>query len=220
MQRILVWDLPVRAFHWLLVLLVSIAWLTGGTDYTAVHSWTGYSILTLIVFRVMWGVAGSDNARFSDFIRKPSLVFVYLNDLRKGTAAPYVGHNPAGGWMVVVLLVSLLVQAGTGLFTNDDVLFDAPFAAVVGSQWSAWLTDIHKANFNILMALIAVHVAAVAWHEWQGERLVKAMWHGYKISRGQASHVRPLWLALLMLVSAAGGVWWLLSLAPSSLSNF
>jgi cytochrome b len=116
--------------------------------------------------------------------------------------------------MVVVLLLVLAVQVGTGLFASDDILFEGPFYPLVGSSGSEWLTDIHKGNFNLLLALVVVHVLAVGLHELRGERLVGGMWHGRKASYLAEARQRPWWLGLLLLIAAAGGVWWLLSLAP------
>jgi len=220
MQKILVWDLPVRLFHWTLVALVTVAWITGETEFTTIHSWTGYTILTLVVFRVLWGLVGSDNARFSRFLRRPSAAWAYARNMLGGSSPHYDTHNPAGGWMVVALLLVLLLQVGTGLFANDELLFEGPFAPLVGSQWSEWLTEVHEVSFNILITLVVLHVLAVGLHELFGERLVKAMLNGEKASDQPQAPMRPLWLALLLLGLAAGSVWWLLSLAPPPVVGF
>lgn len=220
MQRIKVWDLPVRVFHWALVALVATAWITGETEFTTVHSWTGYTILTLVLFRIGWGVVGSDNARFARFLRRPSVAWGYVRNMLGGANPHYDTHNPAGGWMVVALLLVLLVQVGTGLFSNDEIMFEGPFVPLVGGQWSEWLTEVHEANFNLLITLVVVHIAAVALHELFGERLVKAMFDGYKGSTLPQARMRPVWLAALVLGLAAGTVWWLLSLAPPPVVGF
>lgn len=214
MQRILVWDLPVRVFHWALVALVGAAWISAETGLTTIHSYVGYSVLALVVFRVLWGLVGSEHARFSDFLRSPAVAWDYLKGLFGGRSSHYDGHNPAGGWMVVALLLVLLLQVGTGLFATDEILFEGPFAPLVGSDGSEWMTEIHEASFDLLIALVVLHVAAVAVHELFGERLVRAMLDGYKASERPAGRQRPLWLAVLVLTVAAAGVWWLLSLAP------
>lgn len=220
MQKRLVWDLPVRVFHWSLVILVAAAWISVETGFMTIHSWIGYGVLGLLLFRLIWGLVGSRHARFSDFVRTPGHAWGYLKHLLRRDAPPYDGHNPAGGLMVVLLLLVLLIQAGTGLFANDDLLFEGPFAPLVGGHWSAWLTDVHKANFNIIIALVVVHVAAVALHEVFGERLTLAMLHGYKESDQPQTRMRPVWLAVVLLALAAGTVWWLLSLAPPPVTGF
>lgn len=214
LPSIRVWDLPVRVFHWALAGLVAAAWLTAETGNTELHSWVGFSILTLLVFRLLWGLLGSDNARFSRFLAAPRTVRDYLKAMLRRQAPHYDTHNPAGGWMVLLLLLVLLVQVGTGLFASDDILFEGPFYPLVGSSGSEWLTDIHKGNFNLLLALVVLHVLAVALHELRGERLVAAMWHGRKASYLEEAGQRAWWLGLLLLAVAAGAVWWLLSLAP------
>lgn len=220
MQRILVWDLPVRVFHWTLVALVAAAWITVEAGWMTIHSYIGYTVLGLVLFRVLWGLVGSDTARFTQFLRAPAEAWQFVRNLLGGSSPHYDGHNPAGGWMVVALLLVLLVQAGTGLFSSDDVLFTGPLVRLVGSDWSEWITEVHEANFNLIIALVVVHVAAVAWHEFSGERLVRPMLDGYKDSDGAAARVRPLWLAILMLAVAAAAVWWILSLAPAPVSSF
>lgn len=220
MQRILVWDLPVRLFHWALVALVGAAWIAAETGFMTIHSWIGYGVLGLVLFRVLWGLVGSEHARFSRFLASPAAAWAYLKAMPRRAAPHYDGHNPAGAWMVIALLLVLLVQAGSGLFAADDVLFEGPFASLVGATWSEWLTDIHEANFNILIALVVVHVAAVGLHELYGERLVKAMLDGRKISDRAQGRIRPLWLAGVLLALAGLAVWWLLSLAPPPAVGF
>lgn len=220
MQRILVWDLPVRVFHWALVALVTTSWITAETGLTTIHSWSGYGVLGLVVFRLVWGLVGSEHARFGDFLSRPAAAWSYLKNMLGGANPHYDGHNPAGGWMVMALLAVLLLQVGTGLFATDEILFDGPFAPLVGGDWSEWLTEIHEASFNLLLALVVVHVAAVGLHELFGERLVRAMIDGRKHSDRPQGRVRPVWLALAVLGLAAGFVWWLLSLAPPPASGF
>jgi len=214
-RQVRVWDLPVRLFHWLLVALVGGAWLSAELGNLDIHQWFGYSILSLLLFRLLWGLAGSDNARFTRFVRPPAAVRDYLAALRGGAAPHFDTHNPAGGWSVLGMLLLLLLQAGSGLFASDDVLFEGPFFPLVGGDGSEWLTDLHKFNFNLVLALVGLHLAAVALHQWRGEGLVQAMWHGRKVSDRAEAGQRPLWLALLLLGLAAAGVWGLLALAPA-----
>ena len=118
------WDLPTRIFHWALVLLIIDAWVSYsfGDVLMRWHMWNGYALLTLVLFRLMWGIWGSNTARFSGFVASPLRVVRYLRALARGEDEHYLGHNPAGGWSVLVLLGLILVQGVCGLFASDDIL--------------------------------------------------------------------------------------------------
>ncbi len=113
-RKVAVWDIWVRLFHWSLVVLFTVAWFTGEEE-NDLHIWAGYAILGLLVFRVIWGFVGSRHARFGDFIRPPAEVVSYLKGLASGRVRHYLGHNPAGGWMILALLLSLSVVTFSGL---------------------------------------------------------------------------------------------------------
>ena len=177
------WDLPVRLFHWALVLLVAGSVVTGllGGNLMVWHMRFGYAILALVLFRVLWGLAGSSTARFSDFLYGPRRVAGFAGALLKRREAHYLGHNPLGGWMVVVLLAALLFQASSGLFANDDIAIEGPLYPFIGKDLSDRLTGLHKLNIKLIYGLVALHVAAVLFH-WlaRGENLVRAMFSGDK----------------------------------------
>ncbi|MEQ8497519.1 MAG: cytochrome b/b6 domain-containing protein [Gammaproteobacteria bacterium] len=178
-----VWDLPVRLFHWLLVVAIPFSWWSAeeGGVMLKYHMWCGYTIFGLVLFRIAWGFFGSSYARFASFVQGPRRVLASLGELldRRPLATP--GHNPLGGWMVMVLLLVLAVQVGTGLFANDDLFNEGPLYAHVGKDTSDLLTAIHHVNFTILLVLVAVHIAAVAWHRVRkGEHLARAMVTGRK----------------------------------------
>ena len=122
-RRILVWDLPVRLFHWLLVMLVIVSFVTGelGGTWMQIHLWSGYTILGLLLFRLAWGFIGGHHARFSSFVRGPNAVRRYARTLWDRSAPRHLGHNPLGGWSVLAMLLLLLFQVATGLFANDDI---------------------------------------------------------------------------------------------------
>ncbi|HEU5284682.1 MAG TPA: cytochrome b/b6 domain-containing protein [Burkholderiales bacterium] len=209
-----VWDLPVRLFHWLLVALIATSWITAeiGGNAMQYHQWSGMSILTLVLFRVLWGFFGSTRARFSDFVRGPRTALAYACGLVRGGTAFYPGHNPLGGWMVVALLASLRVQTATGLFANDDIMIEGPLARHVSKETSDWLTGIHHINFAVLTVLIAVHVAAALFYLLvKRDNLVLPMITGRKpIAEGRGFEPPrggPLWLAVLLLALCAGAVW-------------
>lgn len=209
-----VWDVPVRLFHWMLVLLIAFSWLAAEMDWMTWHMYSGYTILTLVLFRILWGVAGSTHARFSDFLHGPRALIGYVKTLPSRTAAKFAGHNPLGGLSVVLILLCVLVQAGTGLFANDDIITEGPLFRHVSKELSDWLTTIHKYNFNVLLALIGLHIAAVLYYLlWKSENLIKPMFTGYKhLPAGVApAAMRGVGLAAMLLAICAVGVWLLVN---------
>ena len=178
-----IWDLPVRLFHWNLVGLLAFLVWSGKTGGNAMeyHMYAGYWVLALVLFRVMWGFAGSTHARFANFLAGPGRAIAFAKKLMSKAPAPVAGHNPLGGWMVLVLLLSLLVQTGTGLFSNDDIAAEGPLFALVSKGLSDRLSTIHSWNFNLLLLLTALHVIAVLFHLLvKKENLVTAMLTGVK----------------------------------------
>jgi cytochrome b len=213
LQPVKVWDLPTRLFHWMLVTLMIAQWLTAQSssamDY---HLWGGYAVLTLVLFRLIWGVVGSETARFTGFVRGPNAALDYVKALLRGETPLYLGHNPMGGWSIVAMLVLLLIQAGTGLFANDDILIEGPLYSWVSKGVSDWLTTIHKLNFNLLLAVIAVHISAVLFYLLvKRENLIHPMLSGRKHLTSEtmdaAPHMVSPWLGLAALAVASLAVW-------------
>ena len=209
-----VWDLPVRVFHWLLVALILVSFTTAqiGGNAMQIHELSGFTILTLVLFRVLWGFFGSSYARFSDFVRHPRQAIEYARSLGRGRPPFYAGHNPLGGWMIVALLLGLLIQTGTGLFANDDIMTEGPLYDWVSKHTSDVLSQIHEANFYVLLALIALHVAAALYYLWgKRENLILPLLTGRKPVREAQdvpeSRGGPLWLAVLLLAVCAAGVY-------------
>ncbi|MGD9603696.1 MAG: cytochrome b/b6 domain-containing protein [Gammaproteobacteria bacterium] len=204
--RVLVWDIPVRVFHWLLVFLVAVSWWTGETGGTALryHFWSGYAILALVLFRLGWGVIGSEPARFASFLRGPRAVLANLRALPRRTPDESLGHNPAGGWMIAALLATLLVQIGSGLCANDDLFNEGPWYDLVSRSVSDTLTGLHHLNFGVLLTLVALHVLAIVFH-WRvkGENLVAPMFTGYKRRAAPPPRQTSAWYALVLLALAA-----------------
>jgi cytochrome b len=182
-HSVLVWDLPTRVFHWLLVLLVVLAFVTAEMGGTAMqyHMWNGGGILVLVLFRVLWGFFGGTPSRFATFMRGPRKVFDYARSLLGKGHESYLGHNPMGAWSIVAMLTALLVQAGTGLFANDDILTEGPLFHLVSKDTSDWLTRIHLINQNILIGLVAIHIGAIVFY-WvvKRENLILPMITGHK----------------------------------------
>ncbi|MGE0384638.1 MAG: cytochrome b/b6 domain-containing protein [Gammaproteobacteria bacterium] len=205
-----VWDLPTRLFHWTLTACVAVSLATGFTGGNAMvwHMRSGYAILALVLFRIAWGFTGSRTARFSDFVRGPRAVLEFARDLRARRAAPTLGHNPLGGWMILALLAILAFQAGSGLFANDDIATEGPLYGLVDKRTSDRITGLHETSALVLCALVAVHLAAVAWHRVaRGEDLVRPMLTGAKpLPPGApAPAMRPArtWAAAILLAIAA-----------------
>lgn len=176
-----VWDLPVRVFHWSLVALVAFQWWSGEEGEMDWHTTGGLVVLGLLVFRLLWGFVGGRHARFADFVAGPRRILDYARRMRRGEAGFVPGHNPLGGWMILALLAVLLFQAGTGLFANDDIFTEGPLFHLVSKETSDTLTGLHEASFNLLLALVVVHVAAVIFYRVaKRENLVRAMITGRK----------------------------------------
>jgi cytochrome b len=227
--KVAVWDLPVRLFHWGLVVLLALLWLTGeigGLDLDLplpgggiflanmdLHMLLGQTVLALVIFRVLWGLVGSTTARFATFVRGPAAVMAYLKAIAHGQLPQATSHNPAGALMVLLLLGLLIAQTGTGLFASDDIFSQGPLAHLVSSDTSALLTRIHGLLFYLLLAASAIHVAAVIYYLLRGKNLIGAMITGRKpassISPEDPTPVRMAspWLALLLLMLAGLAVW-------------
>lgn len=211
-----VWDLPVRLFHWLLLILVCISvytGLTGGFTEMDYHMLSGYGILGLVLFRIGWGFIGSAHARFSAFITLRGL-WPYARKLLDRDQPPSTGHNPLGGWSVVALLLCLLIQAGTGLFANDDIMLEGPLTHLISDEMSDRLTAVHEINVVVLYVLVALHVSAIAFHElYKGERLLLPMLTGRKQHyAGKAeSTVAELAKAATLAALAALAVYWIVN---------
>ncbi|HUB16811.1 MAG TPA: cytochrome b/b6 domain-containing protein [Acetobacteraceae bacterium] len=204
-----VWDAPVRLFHWAVVALVAALWLTQYENWMPQHLLCGYAMAALLLFRLAWGVLGSDTARFARFIRSPCAAVRYLAHLRRRPPDIEVGHNPAGGWMVLLMLALLAAQVGTGLCANDQISVQGPLADVVGPDTSDWLSHIHAVNFRLIEAAIALHLLAILVHRLLGHRLVGPMITGRKRLPADAPSLRmasPL-LALALLCVATALVW-------------
>jgi cytochrome b len=164
--RVKVWDAPVRVFHWAIVILIAAAWWTAENDQMQWHRLCGYAVAGLLAFRLWWGFAGGSTARFSAFMKGPRAVFAYAASLLRRKTAPEVpGHNPMGGWSVAALLVLMAAVVGSGLFSVDvDGIESGPLAARISFEAGRAAAHWHQVLFNGLLALIALHVAAIAFY--------------------------------------------------------
>jgi len=182
-QTVAVWDVAVRLFHWTLVAAFATAFLTDD-DAMAVHTWAGYMALALVGFRLVWGIVGTRHARFSDFVRPPREILAYLHDVVTSRARRYLGHNPAGGAMILALLAGLLLTGFTGLAVygaKEAAGPLAPFLAGMDKSSAKTLKEIHELIANLTLGLVGLHVLGVILASRQhGESLVRAMLTGRK----------------------------------------
>lgn len=220
-HKIRVWDLPTRLFHWALVAAVIGLAVTGtiGGNAMVWHFRFGYSVLTLLLFRIVWGLVGGRWSRFGAFIYSPASVINYLKG--KGKPEHGIGHSPIGAGSVFAMLGFLLAQVGTGLLSDDEIAFAGPLTRFVSNATVGLATDYHK-NIGrwILLALVLLHIGAIAFYLWRKHNLVGAMLHGDKelVTPAPASRddTTSRLLALGVLLACAAGVYWISSLgAPA-----
>jgi cytochrome b len=208
MQRhsVKVWDLPIRLFHWLLLLAVSGALVSVKLGWMQWHGRFGLAVLGLVFFRLAWGLIGSTHARFWHFVTGPGRLLAYL----RGRYRP-IGHNPLGAWSVLAILCLLLFQAGSGLFATDDIAFSGPLSRAVDSGTSALLTSWHMRMEWVIYGLIALHVTAVLFHVLiKKETLIRPMITGRKPTADpSAENARGGgWLAFLIALAMTAAVVW------------
>ncbi|UCH46650.1 MAG: cytochrome b/b6 domain-containing protein [Betaproteobacteria bacterium] len=218
-QTVRVWDLPVRVFHWVLVLLVvsQIVTVSIGGNAMEYHVLGGYAILALVVFRILWGLLGTPTARFSNFVRGPVAVLRYARSLASAQPEKVIGHNPLGGWSVVAMLVSLLVQAVSGLFADDEIMTTGPLWKYVSEDTASMFNVIHETNALVLLTLICIHLAAILFYLLRKkENLIKPMFTGSKqLSDSNGESLRPFQgtlRALVVLAICAVATWVVVSL--------
>ncbi len=210
-----VWDLPTRLSKWLLVACVATAWVTNkyAPAHPEWHKWNGYTVLVIVMFRLLWGFFGSSTARFSDFVTWPWTVAAYAWAEIRGRAQHYLGHNPLGGWMILALLAAVAIQAILGLYSADEdrVVIEGPLAHTVSGGTVDWASHLHHLGFNIILALVVVHVAANVMHDvLRHAGLVRGMITGRKSRAvyGDVPEIAPRspWIALGCLAVAVAVV--------------
>lgn len=210
--RTLVWDWPIRLFHWALLISVVVSWVAVDIlDDTELHMQSGQVVLGLLAFRVAWGFVGPRSARFTQFIRGPRTVLQYL----RGQPVSYVGHNPLGALSVVALLASLLVQVLTGLASDDEIFSSGPLAKHLPAEWVEYAHSIHHLNWDILTVLVLLHIAAIIFYAVHGKNLVRPMITGYNSNHdNEAAGIqnRPFWLPVVIAALAAVLAWWVFTL--------
>jgi len=220
-DRIHVWDLPTRIFHWTLAGLLLVCWLTGEDEGAGlIHRLSGEAIAGLIVFRIIWGFVGGEHARFANFLKGPRAAASHLGHLLRGRAEPTTGHNPLGGLSVLLLLASVSFVVVTGLFSAGDEGPGGPLAGRFG--WE--LSGLHEPAFRILQGVVALHLMGVVVTSIVSrDNLVAAMITGSKQRRPDAAPAPPrrgsTVALLLAFVLAASASAYLMSLPHSSSSG-
>lgn len=202
------WDLPTRIVHWALVVLLLVSWFTGGENMQ-LHRWSGYGVLALLVFRLWWGVAGGSTARFMHFLTGPKATLAHLRTLGRREPSAAAGHNALGAWSVVAMIAVMLVQVGLGLFATDiDGLESGPLSHLIDFDASRVAADLHEVTFRVLQALVALHLAAIAFYWiWKRQNLVGAMITGKRAFQGQALRPARLWSLVVGIALAALIAW-------------
>jgi cytochrome b len=203
--KVLIWDAPVRVFHWLMVLSFAGAYLTAESErWRLMHVTLGYTMAGLVAFRLLWGLIGTRHARFSSFVQGPGAIARYLRSLVRGRPEHHSGHNPAGALAIVALLTMTLLVAATGWATYNEVV--------------AWSEDLHEGVASVMLAIVGVHVLAVVLASWlHRSNLIGAMVTGRRLGSPEEG-VRSAWrsVALLMLVAVMAFWWMQWQSAPSA----
>lgn len=223
--KTLVWDLPTRLSHWGLAIAVTGAWLTGefGPIDKTWHMRFGYAALVLVAFRILWGFLGGYHARFTALLPKLKSLFGYLRTVPQRAPSPHAGHNPLGVLSVMALLAAVAVQATTGLFADDDIFARGPLATTVSSATRSTLTSIHVQFQYVVLGLVLLHLAAIAYYSlWKRSDLAKAMVTGKKTvpagtpdaSVPETRRRGPVWLAAGLVIGLSLVLWAVITWLP------
>ncbi len=210
-----VWDVPIRLFHWTLAGLIGFSWWSAKNDHIDWHLYSGFGILSLLIFRLLWGLFGSSTARFANFVRGPSAVLAYLRDHSSWKVA---GHTPLGALSVIALLGAVLVQVSLGLFaTDEDGLNEGPLAHFISVDASERVRDVHELWFKVVLGLIVLHVGAILYYRLvEKKKLTKAMITGTNSLEPGIAPMRPgrWWLALICLIAGIATTRWIIAGVP------
>jgi cytochrome b len=215
MARVRIWDAPTRLFHWVLVGLIGFSWWSAEAEEFDLHIWSGLAVMSLMIFRLLWGFFGGSTARFANFVRGPKAILAHLKDIRRWRP---IGHAPLGGLSVLVLLGAVAIQVGLGLFSIDhDGLYEGPLANLVSLDLSEQIADLHEDWFNVILVLVGVHIAAILFYRLVlGMKLTSAMITGKGAADAGVEPMRPgrWWVALLCVAVAIGVTRWVIAGAP------
>ena len=204
-RAVLVWDAPTRLFHWLVAVLVAAAYATWRLNWMVWHGRVGEALLALLLFRLLWGFFGSETARFSRFLTSPRTALQHLRYALLREPDRQVGHNPAGGWVVVVLLALLLAETLTGLYVANDIADEGPLTEIVPAPVANAISAAHAIVWDVLLALIAFHVLAIAAYAVaKGQNLLLPMITGTKVLPASVRAPRMGSYALAAVLLAGG----------------
>ncbi|WP_374468793.1 cytochrome b/b6 domain-containing protein [Phenylobacterium sp.] len=211
--RARLWDGPVRIVHWSLVLLIAFSWGAAEFDQMQLHRISGYLVIGLLVFRIVWGLWGSRTARFGSFVKGPGRTLAYLKTLPNRSPTDVPGHNPLGAWSVVAILLVLLVQVATGLFAVDVDAFEAgPLSDRVSFETGRAIAELHETSFAVLQALVVLHVAAVLYYLiWKRSNLIGPMITGRRRFAADPGLTFAPWWRVVATAVLAAAVAWILS---------
>lgn len=211
-RTIRLWDLPVRLFHWSVVLLVPAMWATYKAGKMDLHIKLGLALVFIVGFRILWGFLGSEPARFASFVKGPGAIRAYLRSGRGSDGGPVIGHNPLGALSVLGLLGLMAAQVTLGLFATDtDATYSGPLNYWVGSDLAETLTELHEVGFNLIVLMVVIHLGAIIYYAVaKKERLVPPMVTGNKTYDEPVAQPKgaPLWRLAIALVLAGGLTWW------------
>jgi len=214
-RKVIVWDAPTRLFHWLIVVLVAAAYATWRLNWMDLHAELGAVLLALVLFRILWGFFGSDSARFRRFLASPTVAARHLTNMFRREPDHEAGHNPAGGWMVILLLFLLLVEILTGIYVLNDVADEGPFTELAPPAVANAITALHSIFWDVLLAAIALHLAAILVYAMaKGQNLVVPMITGRKVLPQTVPSPRIAGLARALLLLGCS------ALAAAGLFNF
>lgn len=207
-----IWDLPVRLVHWAIAALIAFSWWSAENHHMDWHIWSGFGILTLLLFRLFWGVVGSSTARFANFVRGPGAIRNYMSGKWRG-----IGHTPMGALSVIALLGAVAAQVSLGLIAeDDDGIYGGPLSPRVSMDTADVARELHETLFNVILALVALHVAAIIFYRLRGKRLIWPMISGKGAVEPGVPAMRPgkWWVALICLGIALAITRWIVAGAP------
>jgi cytochrome b len=218
-KQFLIWDLPLRIFHWLFAITILASWYTSDQDHDLIelHMQLGFLAIGLIVFRLLWGFIGSKHSRFASFLPTPKQLFSYIKNLTNNKNVTSVGHNPLGSLMVIVMIGLVSLQAVSGLFINDDIFSAGPYYGSVSKEIEQVMMFLHHHTFDYMIAAIALHLIAIFYYvRIKKQSLILPMITGKKLAKDlsekDAIKHSKLWLAGFLVVIVVLFVYWLVVL--------